>query len=86
MVLEELTLTRKLIQCFLDLSNFDAALGVFQHMSTSRKNHHLSRFLWYSLALRRKDDSSGMPLIVYVPMIPTDLFSAICSRGACLSS
>jgi hypothetical protein len=53
-----------MIKCFLDLSDVDAALEVFQNMSASRKNHYLSRFLWYSLVLRRQDDSSGMSLIV----------------------
>ncbi|KEF51820.1 uncharacterized protein A1O9_12157, partial [Exophiala aquamarina CBS 119918] len=51
-------LERKLIQCFIDISDNDAALGIFQHMPASRRNQPLSRFLWYSLALRRQDDSS----------------------------
>lgn len=57
-----------MIKCFLDLSDVDAALEIFQHMPASRKGHYLSRFLWYSLALRRQDDSSGMSLIVALTM------------------
>lgn len=61
-----------MIKCFLDLSDFDAAAEIFQHMPASRKNHHLSRFLWYSLALRRQDDNSGMSLLVVVTMNPAN--------------
>lgn len=49
-----------MIKCLVDLAKFDAACQVFQGMTDTRKQHYLSRYLWYSLALRRGDDNTGM--------------------------
>ncbi|KAK5042363.1 hypothetical protein LTR84_012806 [Exophiala bonariae] len=48
---------RMMIKCYLELSQFNAALGVFEDMPATRKSHPLSRVLCYSLALRRHDSS-----------------------------
>ncbi|KAJ9615350.1 hypothetical protein H2200_001425 [Cladophialophora chaetospira] len=45
-------LERKIIKCYMDLSDDLAAQETFEKMSSARREHHLSRYLRYSLCLR----------------------------------
>jgi hypothetical protein len=51
---------RKMIKCYIDLDDLESAQSVMQSMSSARKNQPLSRYLRYSLALRRKDEAEGI--------------------------
>lgn len=71
---------RTMIKCHLELSQYDAALDIFENMGATRKIHPLSRFLYYSLALRRQDDSLGMSPLVAITAHLAKYCSAICSQ------
>lgn len=61
-----------MINCFLDLSDYDAALNIFQSMQASRRTQPYSRFLWYCLALRRQEDGIGTCLMLTTAVSPTN--------------
>ncbi|KIW92270.1 uncharacterized protein Z519_07254 [Cladophialophora bantiana CBS 173.52] len=50
---------RKIVKCHIDLHNLDAAHAVLEKMSPARKQHALSRYLRYCLALRRGDEADA---------------------------
>jgi len=50
---------RKLINCYLASSNFEAARGVLEKMSMNTKGHRLTRYLAYCVAIRSCDDDMG---------------------------
>lgn len=54
-----LTFGRKMMKCYLELSDLQAATQVFEHMAPDRKRHPLSQYVRYSLALRCQDDAAG---------------------------
>jgi hypothetical protein len=50
---------RKMIKCYIDLDDLEAAESILEAMSIARKQQPLSRYLRYSLALRRKNEIEG---------------------------
>ncbi|KAL2444410.1 hypothetical protein ABEF95_016731 [Exophiala dermatitidis] len=48
----------KMMKCYLELSELQAATQVFEHMAPDRQRHPLSQYLRYCLALRRRDDAA----------------------------
>ncbi|KIW65046.1 hypothetical protein PV04_07333 [Phialophora macrospora] len=52
-------LERKIVKCYIDLSKLDAAQEVLETMSSARKQHALSRYLRYTLALRRGNEEEA---------------------------
>ncbi|KAJ4532789.1 hypothetical protein HRR76_007769 [Exophiala dermatitidis] len=48
----------KMMKCYLELSDLQAATQVFEHMAPDRKRHPLSQYVRYSLALRCQDDAA----------------------------
>jgi thioredoxin-like negative regulator of GroEL len=55
----QLISSRKIVKCYIDLGKLDAAREVLEMMSSARKLHALSRYLRYSLALRRGIEEEG---------------------------
>ncbi|KAK5195554.1 hypothetical protein LTR92_004494 [Exophiala xenobiotica] len=47
---------RKVMQCYMDLSDFEGASRTWKSMSESEKQHPLSQYVHYCLALRKGDE------------------------------
>jgi hypothetical protein len=54
-----LTLARKVMQCYMDLSDFEGASRTWKSMSENEKQHPLSQYVHYCLALRKGDEVEG---------------------------
>jgi len=66
-----LTSHRKFLQCLLKQSKFEEAHKVALAMSTAVKQHPLSRYLTYCIAIRVNDDDLGeSALLADGPSIP----------------
>ncbi|OAP63880.1 hypothetical protein AYL99_03107 [Fonsecaea erecta] len=72
---------RKIIKCQIDLCDLDAAHSTLEKMSPARKQHPLSRYLRYCLALRRGDEADARSTLASLATIHDDrnklLFAAV---------
>ncbi|EXJ56564.1 hypothetical protein A1O7_06908 [Cladophialophora yegresii CBS 114405] len=55
----QLIRVRKIVKCYIDLGNLDAAQEALEATSPARKQHALSRYLRYTLALRQGNEDEG---------------------------
>ncbi|KIW20405.1 hypothetical protein PV08_00980 [Exophiala spinifera] len=63
---------RKVMQCYLDLSDVEAASKAWNTMSTRGKQHFLGRYLHYCLALRKGDDAEVRSALSSLSMVHDD--------------
>ncbi|EXJ74421.1 uncharacterized protein A1O5_02717 [Cladophialophora psammophila CBS 110553] len=72
---------RRIVKCHIDLHNLEAAHAVLEKMSPSRKQHALSRYLRYCLALRRGDETDARSTLASLATVHDDrnklLFAAV---------
>ena len=59
-----LTLARKAMQCYMDLSDFEGASKTWNSIPSSEKQHPLSQYLHYCLALRSGDEAEGEEALI----------------------
>ncbi|KIW83214.1 hypothetical protein Z517_02459 [Fonsecaea pedrosoi CBS 271.37] len=72
---------RRIVKCQIDLRNFEAAFAALETMSPARKQHPLSRYLRYCLALRRGDEVDARSTLASLATVHDDrnklLFAAV---------
>ncbi|OAL23564.1 hypothetical protein AYO20_10960 [Fonsecaea nubica] len=72
---------RRIVKCQIDLRDFEAAFAALETMSPARKQHPLSRYLRYCLALRRGDEADARSTLASLATVHDDrnklLFAAV---------
>ncbi|KIX92131.1 uncharacterized protein Z520_12124 [Fonsecaea multimorphosa CBS 102226] len=72
---------RKIVKCQIDLCNLEAAYATLEKMPPARRQHPLSRYLRYCLALRREDEADARSTLASLATVHDDrnklLFAAV---------